>query len=152
MLTKRDLQHFLNVIVRTTFKYQAGDPDTPKNIEIDCPESSVKLQFTKAHGILRGYKGYLPGIGQIQVLEQNPQKIASWCGYLVKRYGLKLAWLWKDGNYHRCLVDMGGENVLWFDATGGADKTKDEVKAHPQIKAFIEAKEEELQPSYPGWV
>jgi len=138
MVTARDRLHIVNCLVRATFAKEATDPTRAKKITVELPDTKASLEFEQAHWILRGYKGMIPGLGFVQVLEQNPAKSGSWCGILATRYQLKVAWLWLNGNYHRCCIDLGGDDVLFFDATGGANATKEEVRSHPQIKAIIE--------------
>ena len=137
MLSVQDKQHIINCLVRTIYLTEATDPERPKQVRIQLEDDSV-LKFEQAHWILRGYKGNVPGIGEIQVLEQNPSKTGSWCGVLANKYRFKICWLWVDNKYNRCIIDLGDKDVLFFDATGGANATRDEVKNHPRIKAIIE--------------
>lgn len=141
MTTAQDKQHIINCLVKTIYAFEPTDPQRPEQVAIELEDSSV-LKFKQAHWILRGYKGEVPGIGLVQVLEQNPAKTGSWCGILVNKYGLKICWLWTNGKYNRCLVYFEDSyDVLFFDATGGANATRDEVKAHPRIKKFIDEKD-----------
>ncbi len=137
MLSVQDKQHIINCLVRTIYLYEPTDPERPKQVAIQLEDDSV-LKFEQAHWILRGYKGNVPGIGLVQVLEQNPSKTGSWCGQLVNKYRFKLCWLWVDNKYNRCIIDLDDKDVLFFDAAGGANATRDEVKNHPRIKEIIE--------------
>lgn len=138
MVTAQDKQHIINCLVKTIYAFEPTDPEMPEKVQIELEDGS-KLTFKKAHWILRGYKGEVPGVGFIQILEQNPAKTGSWCGILVNKYKFNICWLWTNGNYNRCLVYFDGDyDVLFFDATGGASATRDEVKNHPRIKAIID--------------
>ena len=149
MLTDRDRQEIVNSIVRSTFKSGPQSADIPEKVMVVTSDGTT-LEFERAHFTLRGYKGNIPGVGFLQILEQNPAKTGSWCGILASRYQLKVAWLWLNGNYHRCCIDLGGKDVLTFDATGGAHATRDEVRAHPEIAKIIEEfdgnREKQMEP------
>lgn len=137
MTSVQDKQHIINCLVRTIYSTEATDPQRPDQVAIELEDSSV-LRFKQAHWILRGYKGEVPGIGLVQILEQNPAKTGSWCGILVNKYGFKICWLWTNGKYNRCIIDLGDKDVLFFDASQGADATRNEVRNHPRIKAIID--------------
>jgi hypothetical protein len=135
-LSFEDKLKIINCLVRATFAKEATDPAIPTTVAVQT--SIGAIEFERAHFVLRGYKGIVPGTGVVQILEQNPAKTGSWCGILASKYGIKVAWLWVNNSYNRCLIDLGDEDVLFFDATGGANATRDEVKAHPRIKEIID--------------
>lgn len=138
MVSAQDKQHIINCLVKTIYAFEPTDPERPKECHVQLEDDSV-LKFKQAHWILRGYKGEVPGVGWLQILEQNPAKTGSWCGILVNKYGFKICWLWTNGKYNRCLVYFEEDyDVLFFDATGGANETRDLVKAHPRIKKIID--------------
>jgi hypothetical protein len=137
-ITTEDKQHIINCVVRATFAKAAADPSTPTEVIVSLSNGET-LTFEKAHWILRGYKCVIPGIGLVMILEQNPAKTGSWCGHLAAKYGIKLAWLFLNNKYNRCLIDLDEDDILYFDASGDSPTaTRDEVKAHPQIRAIIE--------------
>ena len=140
MLSVQDKQHIINCLVRTIYLTEATDPERPKQVAIQLEDDSV-LKFEQAHWILRGYKGEVPGIGMVQVLEQNPSKTGSWCGQLVNKYQFKVCWLWVDNKYNRCIIDLGDKDVLFFDATGGANECRELVKRDPRIRAIIKGRD-----------
>lgn len=135
-LSIKDKLKVVNCIVRATFAKEPTDPSMPTTVIVQTEQGT--LEFERAHFILRGYKGIVPGSGVVQILEQNPAKVGSWCGVLVNKYGIKLAWLWVNNVYDRCIIDLGDEEVLIFRADDGANATRDRVKAHPRIKEIID--------------
>lgn len=137
-LTTEDKQHIINCVVRATFAKEATDPTTPNEVIVSLSNGET-LTFEKAHWILRGYKCVIPGIGLVMILEQNPSKTGSWCGHLATKYGIKIAWLFLNNEFNRCLIDLDDDDILYFDASRKQPSaTRDEVKAHPRIKAIVD--------------